>query len=276
VSAAASSQRAALVAELFAKEGRRVHALAHRICSGRDADDLVQETFLNAFRAIHQLEDPRHPRPWLYAIAHRACSRLRRRRAGEPQRLESLEELLPRPGPTIPQLADLGAGPHANRLRAEARELVEQGLAQLPEAFRVPLLLADIAELRLPEIAEILGLKEATVKTRVHRARLKLRDVLARGLPQRPTPAATHGRQVCLDLLGARLDAYDRGIAFPYTDQALCERCQAVFATLDLAVSTCGALARGDIPAQLKSRIRAALAAPAQSILDRRNPDAAG
>lgn len=232
--------------------------MARRICGERDADDLVQDTFLNAFRAIDQLKDPANPRPWLYAIAHRACIRMRRRRSGEPARLETFEELLPQPGPTVPDIAALGMNPHRDRLRAEARELVERGIAALPEPFRVPLLLADIAELRLSEIAAILGLREATVKTRIHRARLKLRHLLAAGLPQRRAPPATHARRLCLDLLRARLAAFDQGAAFSYPNDALCERCRAVFATLDFAASTCAALARSAIPADLRARIVAA------------------
>lgn len=257
---ASGSGRSEKVVALFEKEGPRVHALARRICRGRDADDLVQDTFLNAFRAIDQLEDPDNPRPWLFAIAHRACQRMRRRRAGEPQHLDSFDDLLPRPEATIPDLPALHAGPHDDRLRAEARELVERGISELPEAFRIPLLLADIAELKVSEIAAILDLEVATVKTRIHRARLKLRQVLAHGLPQRPPSAGheDHSREACLDLLRARLAAFDQGVPFPYSSTALCERCQSVFSTLDLAASVCGALDRESLSPELKERLLAA------------------
>ena len=258
------SGRTAKVVALFENEAPRVHALARRICSGRDADDLVQDTFLNAFRAIDQLEDPDNPRPWLFAIAHRACQRMRRLRAGEPRHLDSFEELLPQPEATLPDLPSLHRDPHNDRLRAEARELVEQGVAELPEDFRIPLLLADIAELKLAEIAAILDLPVATVKTRIHRARLKLREILARGLPQRPAAPPAHGdhtRDICLDLLRARLAAFDQGVAFPYSSTALCERCQAVFSTLDLAAQICGSLDRETMPPELRERLLAAAGA---------------
>ncbi len=246
---------------LFEREGPRVHALARRICSGRDADDLVQDTFLHAFRAIDQLENPENPRPWLFAIAHRACQRMRRKRAGEPKHLASFDELLPRPDAPVPELPAPSADPHDDRLRAEARELVEQGLMVLPEAFRIPLLLADVAELKLSEIAAILGLQEATVKTRIHRARLKLREILARGLPQRAAaPHSPHTREVCLDLLRARLSAFDQGVPFPYSSGALCERCATVFATLDLAASVCGTLDRDTLPPGFRDQLLAVLA----------------
>ena len=252
----------AVLERLVDQEGPRVFALARRVCGDPgDAEDLVQETFLSAFRALGQLRDPDHPRPWLYAIARRACQRMQRRRTGEPGHVESLDELLPRPAETIPDEAVLAEGPHHDRLQAEARELVERVMAELPDAFRMPLLLADVAELSLSEIAAVLGLKEATVKTRIHRARLKLRDVLARGLPQRPAPAAGHAghsRRVCLDLLRARLEALDRRAPFPYSNDALCERCRAVFATLDFAADACAALSNGGMPPELRARILAA------------------
>jgi RNA polymerase sigma-70 factor (ECF subfamily) len=251
-----AADRGVAVASLFEAEAGRVHALARRICGDRDADDLVQDTFLNALRAIGQLKDPENPRPWLFAIAHRACLRRRRRRAGEPRHLEAFDELLPRTEPTVADLSGMADSPHGDRLRAESRELVERGIAALPEPFRVPLLLADIAELRLGEIAAILGLREATVKTRIHRARLKLRAVLAEGLPRRPV-RTTQTQGICLDLLRARLAAFDRGVAFPYSSTEMCDRCQAVFATLDLAASVCGSFERDPLPPQLRDRILA-------------------
>ena len=246
---------------LVESEGPRLYGMARQLCGDpADAEDLVQETFLQAFRAWDQLAQPDNPRPWLYAIARRACQRMRRRRSGEPQRLETFEELLPRPGATVPDLALAADGPHADRLRNEAREIVERALGSLPDRFRLPLVLADIAELGSADIALALGLAEATVKTRIHRARLRLRAELAAALPQRAIPAAEHSRRVCLDLLRAKLEALDRRAPFPYSQQALCERCKAVLGTLDLASDSCAALGRGDLPPQLRQRLLRSLA----------------
>jgi RNA polymerase sigma-70 factor, ECF subfamily len=264
VSVATSSPTDRALGTLVESEGPRLYGMARRMCGDpSDAEDLVQETFLAAFRSWDQLAQPDNPRPWLYAIARRACQRMRRRRSGEPERLETFEELLPRPGATVPDLALLAGGPHADRLRTEAREIVERAIGTLPERFRLPLVLADIAELGNADIARALGLAEATVKTRIHRARLRLREALADSLPQRPLPAAEHSRQVCLDLLRAKLEAIDRRAPFPYSEQALCERCQAVFGTLDLASDTCAALGSGELPPQLRQRLLAAASRPA-------------
>ncbi len=245
---------------LVDREGPRLVAFARRSCGdGSDAEDVAQETFARAWRSFDQLADPAQARAWLYAIARRVCQRMHRRRAGEPARLETLDELLPRPGPTMPDLASSAGDPHRAAERDEARRLVERAIAALPGPFRLPLVLADVAELSLVEIAAVLGLREATVKTRLHRARLKLRAVLAEGLPQRPAGgAAPHARAVCLDLLRAKLEAQDRRAPFPYSDHALCERCATLLATLDLAGAACGALGREPLPPGVRERLLAA------------------
>ncbi len=257
---APAAERHAAIERLLDAEGAKLLAFTRRSCGdGSDAEDVVQETFARAFRAWDQLADPAQARAWLYAIARRVCQRMHRRRAGEPARMESLDELLPRPAASLPDLGgavgDGGDDPHRERLRAEARELVERALTELPEPFRRTLVLADVAELTMAEIAAVLGIREATVKTRLHRARLKLRAVLEQGLPQRPARPPGHGRQVCLDLLRSKLEAMDRRAPFPYSDQALCERCRSLLGTLDLAGATCASFGREPLPARLRARI---------------------
>lgn len=247
---------------LIDSEGARLLAFLRRTCGdGSDAEDVAQETFALATRAFRQLERAESARAWLYTIARHACQRLHRKRAGEPrhfQPLESLAELEPRPGRNVPQLPAEGEDPLSDRLRREARELVERAVSALPPAFRQALVLADIAELTTAEIASVLGIKEATVKTRVHRARLKLRQVLAEGLPQRPGQPASHARRVCLDLLHAKLEAMDRRVPFGYSDAALCARCRNLLETLDLAGAACVTFAGEAFPSELRERILAA------------------
>ena len=121
------------------------------------------------------------------------------------------------------------------------------------------LMLKDIAELSVQEIADVLGLKPATVKTRVHRARLMLRRELARSLPRKSAPPPNHAKQMCLDLLKAKQDALDRGVDFPVPPDQMCERCQALFATLDLGRDTCQRLGRGELPHALRRELLSAV-----------------
>ncbi len=218
-------------------ERPRLLAFLTRTCGdGHDAEDVLQETLLRAHRARHQLERNEQFRAWLYAIARHTCQRLHRRRSGAPKQLESLTELVA--NPTAPpeewQLAYLGkpSDPELERVRQEAREKLDAALAQVPEPFRKTLALGEIAELSVAEIARVLGVKEATVKTRLHRGRLALRKALqAPGAVPRGSLPSGH---VCRALLEAKLEAMDRGVPFPYPEEALCERCRAVFRGLDL------------------------------------------
>lgn len=234
----------------------RLYRMAVRICGNpTDAEDLVQDTLLQGFRKWGQFEGRADPSTWLYTIAGRICQRRRRRRSGEPRRVESLSDLLPTPADPVVTLPSAEGTPADAQLRREAEETVARALAQLPPNFRLPLVLADIAELTTGEIATVLGLKEATVKTRLHRARLRVRQALLETLPARQAPPPNHDRQVCLDLLAAKQESLDRRVPFPYSNDALCARCRTVFGTLDLGREACASLSTGALPPSLQAFI---------------------
>jgi RNA polymerase sigma-70 factor, ECF subfamily len=241
------------IPRLLDMHGGRLYGLALRLCKNpQDAEDLVQETFLQAFRKWDQFAGRSTPMTWLYTIAARLCQRLHRRRAGEPKHMESWEELLPfgeRKMAVLPSSHD----DHGEGLLQEAgRERVEEAIVALPVTFRLPLVLKEIVGLSVVEVAEILGLKEATVKTRVHRARLRLRQAVEAGLPLKEGPPPLYSKQVCLDLLRAKQEALDRGVEFPQAKEIICERCHAVFATMDLAQEVCKQIGDGELPEELR------------------------
>jgi RNA polymerase sigma-70 factor (ECF subfamily) len=249
---------------LLEEHGGRIYSLGLRLCGdASDAQDLVQETFLNAFRHWQGFEGRAQPSTWLYTIAARACQRMHRKRAGEPEHMDSLDDLLPSRQRGVPDTAAFGADteddPETEHLRREARQRVEQALAEVPAHFRLPLVLKELAELSLAEIAAVLGLKEATVKTRIHRARLALRKALADGLPERPAAAPSHERRVCLDLLRAKQEAMDRGEHLPVANAELCDRCRSLFETLDLARDACVSLGEGELPPPVRQVVMADL-----------------
>jgi len=249
-------QSASDFADVAERVAPRLFRIGMRMCGRPDeAEDLVQDTLLQGFRKWRQFEGRSDPATWLYTIAGRLCQRRHRRRAGEPARMESLSAVLPSPGDPVIALASAGRGPLDEHIRKDAERAVSEALARLPYAVRLPVVLAEIAELSTSEIARILALKEATVKTRVHRARLLLRRALLEHLPVRPAPPPDHDRQVCLDLLQAKQDAMDRRVPFPFSSEELCERCRSVFAALDLGRDTCVNLGRGQLPPALRDLI---------------------
>ncbi|MGE3167161.1 MAG: RNA polymerase sigma factor [Planctomycetota bacterium] len=245
------------IPELIDQHGGQIYHLGLRFCgNAQDAEDLVQEVFLQAYRGWDGFEGRSSPKTWLYAIAARACQRMHRKRSGEPSQLESLESLLPFGQPRIAQVVSEHDAVFREQLRTEARERIEEAIASLPDDFRVPLILKEIVGFSVPEVASILGLEEGTVKSRVHRARLRLRAALDSVLPRQPqdAPPPAYSQQMCLDLLDAKQEALDRGV--PFNSEIICDRCRSVFAALDLTQSVCRDLARGRLPPGLRERLR--------------------
>lgn len=249
------------IPRLFELHGPKLYALARRVCGNEaDAEELVQETFLQAHRKWDQFEGRADPGTWLYTIAVRACRRRRRKRAGEPARIPALSELLPfgeSRSLILPASGD--GGPLDAQIRREATEAMEAAIARLPEPFRMAVVLKDIAELPVEDVAAALGVKPATVKTRVHRARLMLRAALMSKLPRREADEPLYEKRVCLDLLRAKLDAMDRGRHIALGRDVLCDRCRSVFAELDLAQDACGELSRGEMPERTRREVLRAL-----------------
>lgn len=257
-----STPREVAIPRLVEAEGGRLHQLALRFCGDpEEAQDLVQEVFLQAWRDWSGFDGRAKASTWLYSIAWRTCQRFHRKRAGEPAQLESLEALLPFGESRVrcvPAAEDLS--PEAEAARAEAREHAQRAIAELPDDFRVPLVLKEIVGLSVEDVARVMGLPENTVKTRLHRARLRVRKALEAALPLRVIAPPRFERRVCLDLLDAKQEALDRGVEFEFPGGAVCEFCSEVFATLDLVEDTCREVARADVPPELRRRISASLA----------------
>lgn len=255
------------VTALLDRHGDHIYGLGLRLCGNReDAQDLVQDTFLLAYRKWHQFRGDSEPGTWLYRIAARVCGRHRRLRAGAPARLDSLDELLPSQERGVVDFGAEATPPDELLARSEVRDRVEDALAALPPKFRMPLALKELMELSVEEVAAILNLKPATVKTRLHRARLYLAKQLRRALPQRPAPHPDHSKQMCLDLLAIKQDSMDRGVAFPVPQQELCTRCRSLFSTLDLARDLCLRLQGGEMPGEVRDLLLANLS------VERRRP----
>lgn len=240
------------VPRLVELHGNRLYGLAKQICGNvEEAEDLVQDVFLQAWRKWDQFDGRSTPFVWLYTIARHACQRMHRKRSGEPEHIESLDELLPFGAKRVAFVPDDDDELDVH-VRRERREVVGAAIASLPADFRMPLVLKDIIGFAVADVAAILGLNPSTVKTRLHRARLKVRSALESGLPQKELPPAAYSRQVCLDLLHAKQESLDRGVPMQGVDEILCERCETVFATLDLTKDLCAELANAELPPRLR------------------------
>ena len=166
--------------ELIRTHGGRMLAVARRFLRvEEDARDAVQEAFVSAFKSIDRFQGQARLSTWLHRIVVNACLMRLRTRRRKPE--QSIEDLLPgyledghleRPAsPWRPESPDPTE-------RSEIRKLVLDSIQQLPEGYRNVLMLRDIEDLDTEETAEQMGISPGAVKTRLHRARQALRELL--------------------------------------------------------------------------------------------------
>ena len=153
------------------------------MCGHReDAEEVAQETLLKVFESGDQLREPEKIRSWVFRIAKNACLMKRRKSAFAPARELSLDEFMPskhQDGDQVRiEIADWSALPDGKALQSEMRELLEKAIRELPEVYRSVILLRDMEELSTQETAQILDVSDDVVKTRLHRARLAIRQRL--------------------------------------------------------------------------------------------------
>jgi RNA polymerase sigma-70 factor (ECF subfamily) len=159
----------------------RVYRLACRLSSDSDAPDILQETFLQAYRHLPSFRGESQFGTWLYRIATNAALMQRRSRARRPT--ESLDAFLPAfdaQGRHAETPAELQVASQADeRLDQEmlARK-AREAIARLPDLYRDAFVLRDLEEMPTADVARVLGLEPAAVRQRVHRARLLLRGFL--------------------------------------------------------------------------------------------------
>ena len=183
LAARAAAGDASAFETLVGRHEARVYRLAYRLTdSDADARDVLQDAFLAAYRGLASFRGAARFSTWLYRITTNAALMHRRARRRRPT--ESLEEYLPRfdaRGQHAPEVAELEAASRVDdlldekRLAAEARAALER----LPDLYREVFVLRDLEELDTSEVASLLSIDAATVRQRVHRARLMLRGYLS-------------------------------------------------------------------------------------------------
>jgi RNA polymerase sigma-70 factor (ECF subfamily) len=145
-----------------------------------DAEDVMQEALIKTFKYASQIRDAEAFRPWLYRTVRNACLMRRRRRVDEPAHVLSLDDVLPTPdglGRRI-DAADTAKDPEALVSNTRLRRRLNRALQRLPPPYRMVVFLREMEGLSTREVASILKVSEANVKTRLHRARLFLQQQL--------------------------------------------------------------------------------------------------
>ena len=162
-------------ATLIRRHDRYLYRVARSmLANDHEAEDVVQETFLRAFTGLSDFRGLAALRTWLTRIALNEAIRLRRQH-------RSTVDLgaLPAVRAGNAMQAD-GSGPDPERAaaRSQIRRVLERAIDDLPVAFRTVLILRDVEEISIAQTAKLLGIREETVKTRLHRARRMLRESL--------------------------------------------------------------------------------------------------
>ena len=161
----------------------RLFQYAYLVCGNRDdAEEVIQEALLKVFEKLDQLREPEHLKAWVYRIARNACLMKRRKSTFAPAQELSLDELIPETQQTMAErnveIADRTRLPEEAAIYKEMSQLLHHTIEELPPIYRSVLVLRDIQELSTRETAEVLEITEDTVKTRLRRARLAVRDRL--------------------------------------------------------------------------------------------------
>lgn len=179
---------AAALEALMERYASRVYRLAHGITrNAADAEEVAQDVFLNLFRKIGTFEGRAALGSWIYRVTANAALIKRRGKRFEVE--VPLEDHLPtfkedghRDGDRAYVLADWSQSPEEELLSRETRGLLNRALDELPDHYRAVLVLADVEGLSNEEAAAALEESVASVKSRLHRARMTLRERVTRHL----------------------------------------------------------------------------------------------
>lgn len=197
--ALAKAGNGAAVRALIQNNNRRIYRVARSILRDEtEAEDVVQDTYLRAFASLATFRQEASFSTWLTRIALNLA--LERRRRSAPALDEMRSEFTDARSRVIPFPVAQPASPEADLARRQVRDLLEEAIDKLPDAFRLVFILRDVEEMSIEETAHYLSLKPQTVKTRLHRARRLLRAAFDKQLASAFTELFPFGGKRCHDM----------------------------------------------------------------------------
>lgn len=241
-----------------------VYSFSMKICGHpQDAEDTMQEVLFRSLRHLAKFKAPQELAVWLYTVTRNRCWRMRRKGSHAPERILSLDQLLPSGEELGLLLQDSGKSPEGNLLHAERHQLLHQAILRIPATLRIVLVLHDVEQLSTEQVAQILELQQGTVRIRLHRARLSVRkeaNQLLSGtseqsdkilsfatLRKRGRKNGSHRPAECRDLF-ANISEYLDGRVEPPTCEQMrehieaCPSCVAFLRDLRAAIDRCHSL----------------------------------
>jgi RNA polymerase sigma-70 factor (ECF subfamily) len=166
--------------DLVERYEQKLYNFGLRMCRNpSDAEDMIQDTFLNVFKYLKSFRYETKFKNWLYRVAASTCIKKRRKSKFAPDKELSLDEFLPDDETEKPDhVPEWALLPLDKLLNEELAGVINRTILRLPRKYRVVIVLRDIEGFSTSETAQILNLSPSNVKVRLHRARLYLRDEL--------------------------------------------------------------------------------------------------
>jgi RNA polymerase sigma-70 factor (ECF subfamily) len=261
IEAARGGDRRALEKLLERHQGA-VYRFGMKMCGEpEDAKDVLQETLFAAVRTLPDFRGASSVSTWLYTIARSFCLKKRRTSKFAPDRIESLEAQ----GEASAEVADHRRTPEEDASARQTKQVLDAAIAELDPMYREVLVLRDIEGLAAAEVAEILGLTVEAVKSRLHRARVAVRERVAPILV--PTPAALPPPQPgpgCQDVVlmfSRRLEGEVDANACADLEKHLqtCDSCRGRCDSLRSTLTLCRNAGSAQVPPEVARSVREAL-----------------
>jgi RNA polymerase sigma-70 factor (ECF subfamily) len=262
--AAARAGDARALETLLERHEAEVYRFGMKMCGDpEDAKDVLQDTLLAMARGVRDFRGASSISTWLYAIARSYCIKKRRRSKFAPQE-RSLDErsLDTDVALEAEHLADARAGADEALIGKQVAWALEEAIAGLEPMYREVLLLRDVEGLTAPEVAEVLGVTPQAVKSRLHRARLAVRERVAPLLGIEPAPAAAGTCPDVLTMFSQHLEDEISADVCAEMERHLerCGRCRGSCESLKRTLALCRTSApRLAVPASVQASVRTAL-----------------
>jgi RNA polymerase sigma-70 factor (ECF subfamily) len=236
----------------------KVYSYGVRMCGDpEDAKDVLQETLLAMARTVRDFRGASSISTWLYTIARSFCVKKRRRGRSIAARALSTH---PEQETAAAQVMDPSPGPEEQLQRRELGDVIGRAIAQLPSVHRDVFILRDVEGLSAPEVAEVLRVTVDTVKSRLHRARLAVRDALARldARPHRPPPGTSRACPDVLMLFSRHLEGEISADVCARMERHVehCAWCRDACASLQQTLQSCRNAGSPQVPEAVQQSIR--------------------
>ncbi|MBK9519199.1 MAG: sigma-70 family RNA polymerase sigma factor [Anaeromyxobacter sp.] len=259
--AARAGDRPALEA-LLARHQPRVYRFGLKMCRDpEDAKDVLQDTLLAVARGVKDFRGASQVSTWLYTIARSFCIKKRRRSKFAPEVEESLDAHAP--GEEARQLADPARGADESLAGRQIEVALEQAIGALDPMYREVLVLRDVEGLSAPEVAEVMGLSVEAVKSRLHRARVAVREAVAPviGVPGALAPRASESCPDIVQLFSQHLEGEISSTLCADMERHLggCPSCASRCESLQRTLALCKATPLPAVPTPVQNEVRVAL-----------------